>query len=146
MKITITHARANLRALWDKIERTKKPVIIQRRGHADMALLPAAELARFQDVALAPFLELLANDIGEHPERLRGFPSELLTRIKALTARVPIDHDAPIGEVETFCEEQFKRMQDPKAWAKTKRAFKADLGQGRPAPRNPRKRPRKGNA
>lgn len=48
------------------------------------------------DPALEPFLGFLARDIAEHPERIRGFPPELLARIKQLTAGVAIDHDAPI--------------------------------------------------
>ena len=48
------------------------------------------------DPALAPFLALLGRDITEHPERLRGFPTELLRRIERLAAGVAIDHDAPI--------------------------------------------------
>jgi antitoxin PrlF len=46
------------------------------------------------DPALAPFLELLGHDIADHPGRLRGFPRELVARVKRLTAGVPIDHDA----------------------------------------------------
>ena len=45
---------------------------------------------------LAPFLELLGRDIAEHPERLRGFPRELVARVERLTAGIPIDHDTPL--------------------------------------------------
>ena len=48
------------------------------------------------DPALAPFLALLGRDIATHPERLRGFPPELIRRIERLTQGVVIDHDAPI--------------------------------------------------
>ena len=48
------------------------------------------------DPTLAPFLALLGRDIAEHPERLHGFPRELLARAKRLTTRIPIDHDAPL--------------------------------------------------
>ena len=48
------------------------------------------------DPTLAPFLALLGRDIADHPERLRGFPRELLARAKRLTTRIPIDHDAPL--------------------------------------------------
>ena len=48
------------------------------------------------DPTLAPFLALLGRNIAEHPERLRGFPRELLARAKRLTTRIPIDHDAPL--------------------------------------------------
>ena len=48
------------------------------------------------DPTLAPFLALLSRDIAEHPERLRGFPRELVTRMRRLTAKIRIDHDAPL--------------------------------------------------
>ena len=48
------------------------------------------------DPTLAPFLALLGRDIAAHPERLRGFPRELLARAKRLTTRIPINHDAPL--------------------------------------------------
>lgn len=139
-KVTITHARANLRALWDKIERTKRPVIIQRRGHEDMALLPAAELERMNDATIAPFLALIGTDIAERPERLQGFPQELVARIKKLTTGMPIDHDAEIEDVGTHlvdvltakCDAEFERMKDPEVWAATQRGFDAPLGSIRP--------------
>ena len=48
------------------------------------------------DPTLAPFLALLGRDIADHPERLRGFPRELLARAKRLTGKIRIDHDAPL--------------------------------------------------
>ena len=48
------------------------------------------------DPALEPFLALLGQDIATHPERLRGFPLELIQRLERLTQGVVIDHDAPI--------------------------------------------------
>ncbi len=48
---TYSHARENLAKLWDQIEDERTPVVLQRRGHADMALLPADELASLQETA-----------------------------------------------------------------------------------------------
>lgn len=48
---TYSHARENLAKLWDQIENERTPVVLQRRGHADMALLPADELAGLQETA-----------------------------------------------------------------------------------------------
>jgi antitoxin PrlF len=48
------------------------------------------------DPALVPFLQLLANDIAAHPERLRGFPEDLYRRLVAVTEGVEVDPDAPI--------------------------------------------------
>lgn len=48
---TYSHARENLAKLWDQIEDERTPVVLQRRGHADMALLPADELSSLQETA-----------------------------------------------------------------------------------------------
>jgi len=37
-------ARANLGKLLSAVETTREPIIIRRRGHRDVAVLPAAEL------------------------------------------------------------------------------------------------------
>ena len=49
--VTYSHAREHLAELWDTIESEQQPVVLQRRGHEDMALLPAAELASLQETA-----------------------------------------------------------------------------------------------
>ncbi len=54
---------------------------------------PEAEEA---DPAVGAFLTFLAGDLTRHPERLRGMPSALLRRARALTRGMSIDHDAPI--------------------------------------------------
>jgi antitoxin YefM len=46
-----SHARDNLAELWDQVEDTREEVILQRRGHEDVALLPAAELRSLQETA-----------------------------------------------------------------------------------------------
>ncbi len=55
--------------------------------------------AAHTDPALEPFLLLLKQDITARPERLAGFPAELLARIQALTDHVKADHDAAINGV-----------------------------------------------
>lgn len=42
-KVSYTYARANLAKVLDFVEDAQEPVIIKRRGHADIALLPASE-------------------------------------------------------------------------------------------------------
>ncbi len=37
--------------MWDEVESTQTPVILQRRGHEDLALLPASELAGLLETA-----------------------------------------------------------------------------------------------
>jgi len=50
------------------------------------------------DPALGAFLRLLAGDLTDHPERVRGVPRALLRRARALTRGIPIDHDAPVED------------------------------------------------
>lgn len=51
MTTTYSQARENLAALWDEVENAREAAIISRRGHEDMALLPAAELRSLQETA-----------------------------------------------------------------------------------------------
>ncbi|CAN5891446.1 hypothetical protein BH11GEM2_BH11GEM2_00710 [soil metagenome] len=48
---TYSHLRANLADVWDKVEDTQEPVIVSRKGHQDLAILPADELASIQETA-----------------------------------------------------------------------------------------------
>jgi antitoxin YefM len=48
---TYTHARANLAALCEKVTRSREPVIIHRRGAADVALVDASELRSLTETA-----------------------------------------------------------------------------------------------
>ena len=41
---TYTEARAKLATLWDHVEQSRETIVIRRRGHEPMALLPAAEV------------------------------------------------------------------------------------------------------
>lgn len=50
-KSSYSHARQNLAKLWDSVEDSREAAVIQRRGHEDMALLPAAELSSLQETA-----------------------------------------------------------------------------------------------
>ncbi|MEO7084624.1 MAG: type II toxin-antitoxin system prevent-host-death family antitoxin [Gemmatimonadaceae bacterium] len=46
-----SHLREHLADVWDSVEDTQEPVIVSRRGHQDMAMLPADELASLQETA-----------------------------------------------------------------------------------------------
>lgn len=46
-----TDARARLASLCDEAESSRKPIIIKRRGHADIALISADELAGILETA-----------------------------------------------------------------------------------------------
>lgn len=48
---TYSHLREHLAKVWDEVESTQEPVILQRRGHEDLALIPAAELKSLQETA-----------------------------------------------------------------------------------------------
>ncbi len=48
------------------------------------------------DPALGAFLQFLARDVERHPERIQVVPDTLRDRVKALTAGIDIDIDAPL--------------------------------------------------
>jgi antitoxin YefM len=51
VKTSYSHARANLATLWEEVEDSREATVIERRGHEDMALIPAAELASLRETA-----------------------------------------------------------------------------------------------
>lgn len=48
---TYSYARNHLAEVWDEVENSQTPLRIQRRGHQDMALIPADELASLEETA-----------------------------------------------------------------------------------------------
>jgi antitoxin YefM len=48
---TYSYVRDHLAEVWDEVENSQTPVRIQRRGHQDMALIPADELASLEQTA-----------------------------------------------------------------------------------------------
>ncbi len=51
MSGTYSYARENLAKLWDEVEESREEIILTRRGHEDVALLPARELRSLQETA-----------------------------------------------------------------------------------------------
>lgn len=51
IKTSYSHARENLATLWDEVEDSREAAVIQRRGHEDMALIPADELSSLRETA-----------------------------------------------------------------------------------------------
>lgn len=51
VKTSYSHARENLATLWDEVEDSREAAVIQRRGHEDMALIPADELSGLRETA-----------------------------------------------------------------------------------------------
>ncbi len=48
-KTSYSRARENLATLWDEVENSREAAVIERRGHEDMALIPADELASLRE-------------------------------------------------------------------------------------------------
>jgi len=51
VKTSYSHARQHLATLWDEVEDSREAAVIQRRGHEDMALIPADELSSLRETA-----------------------------------------------------------------------------------------------
>lgn len=51
LKVSYSHARDHLAEVWDEVEDTREVAVISRRGHEDMALIPAAELSSLRETA-----------------------------------------------------------------------------------------------
>ena len=73
----------------DKIHYTIRPdgEVVLTRAAADVG----------DDPGLAPFLDFLARDLAERPERLQALDAGLARRIRALTGGVAVDLDAPLS-------------------------------------------------
>jgi antitoxin YefM len=48
---TYSHLRQNLADIWDSVENSQEPLIVERRGHQAMAILPAEELEGLRETA-----------------------------------------------------------------------------------------------
>ena len=51
VKTSYSNAREKLASIWDEVEDSREAAIIQRRGHEDMALIPAADLSSLRETA-----------------------------------------------------------------------------------------------
>jgi antitoxin YefM len=51
LKVSYSHARDHLAELWNQVEDSREAAVISRRGHEDMALIPADELAGLRETA-----------------------------------------------------------------------------------------------
>lgn len=49
--ITYSRARAHFAELWNELEESREMAVIRRRGHEDMALIPADELSSLRETA-----------------------------------------------------------------------------------------------
>lgn len=51
-----------------------------------------------EDPVLGSFLSFLANDIQQHPERLKAATPELVSRIQGLVGGIDVDLDVPLDD------------------------------------------------
>lgn len=51
IKVSYSHAREHLGDIWNAVEDSREVAVIERRGHEDMALIPADELAGLRETA-----------------------------------------------------------------------------------------------
>ena len=51
VRASYSQARARLAEIWDEVENSREPAILERRGHDAMALLPADELESLKETA-----------------------------------------------------------------------------------------------
>ena len=51
IKVSYSHAREHLAEIWNRVEETRESAVIERRGHDDMALIPADELSSLRETA-----------------------------------------------------------------------------------------------
>jgi antitoxin YefM len=49
--LSYSHVREHFAEIWNEVEDTRDAAVIQRRGHEDMALIPAGELASLRETA-----------------------------------------------------------------------------------------------
>lgn len=67
------------------------------RSNGEVVLSRAAAEEGGEDPVLSGFLAFLAQDISEHPERLRALDEGFVRRLRSLTDGVDADLDAPLS-------------------------------------------------
>jgi antitoxin PrlF len=75
----------------DKIQYTIRP-------NGQVVLSRVTKAAEQDDPVLGVFLNFLAHDIANHPERLQAIDAGLVERIHALVGEVEVDLDAPLSD------------------------------------------------
>ena len=86
-------------------ETVRRALRLGKRDKLHYAIRPSGEVvlsravpAEGDDPVLGSFLDFLARDIAEHPERLQAVDAGLAQRLQALVAPVEIDLDAALSE------------------------------------------------
>jgi len=60
-------------------------------------VLSRSEASDVDDPVVTRFLDFLAQDMMEHPERLQGLDASLVERVKGLVEGIELDLDAPLS-------------------------------------------------
>lgn len=91
--LTYTRARERLAGVLDEITSTREPVVIQRRGHEDVAVIPAEELTGLIETAHLLRSPLNARRLLEAVLRsYRGDGTEITLDELKTAVGLPADH------------------------------------------------------
>ena len=91
--ISYSDARKRLAPIWNEIESTREEVILKRRGHEDMALLPAEELASLRETAYLLRSPRNAARLLAALERSRAGEGEAFSSIEEVAAAAGLSSD-----------------------------------------------------
>ncbi len=94
VRIPCSQARARLAEIWDDVEQSREPAILERRGHEAMALVPAEELRSLQETVYllrSPKNSARLLSALHRSRRGRTSPAELDSLVKELGLPFPPD-------------------------------------------------------
>jgi len=89
--VTYDYAREHLEEIWDEVEDAQEGVILERRGHEDMVLLPARELRGLRETIHLLRSPRNAARLLEAIARSRNEGGVAFESIDALAAEVGLD-------------------------------------------------------
>ncbi|MEP6508425.1 MAG: type II toxin-antitoxin system Phd/YefM family antitoxin [Gemmatimonadales bacterium] len=83
---TYSQLREHLAEVWDQVEDTQEAVIVSRKGHQDLAILPAEELSSIRETAHLLRSPKNARRLVEALERALSGKEQIKTSPAALRA------------------------------------------------------------
>ncbi len=81
---TYSQLRERLADVWNQVEDTQEPVIVTRKGHQDLAILPAEELSSIRETAHLLRSPKNARRLVEALERALSGNEQIMTSPAAL--------------------------------------------------------------
>jgi antitoxin YefM len=84
---TYSQLRSHLAEVWNTVEDTQEPVIVSRKGHQDLAILPADELASIRETAYLLRSPKNASRLIEALTRALNGAGQIVTTPDALRAQ-----------------------------------------------------------